>query len=183
MLLLLFFFLSPTYFVQFSDLSGIEEGMYIYYSTIKIGRVEEITIKDLKPAVKISIKRKYKDLIREDCALRFLNGKLELIFVEKENPSLPPGSVIKGIRNQKEEFVFRFNRMKKKFKDSKAHDILEEILFEMEKAYEKGKEEFKEKWPIFKEKLKNLKEKIKGDEKMEKELDKTIEEGDKKSTT
>lgn len=182
MLLIILFIFSPSYYVDFRDVSGIEEGMGIYYKGIQIGKVEEIFIEDLKPKVKIYIKRKYKNLMREGCGIRFYGGKMELFSVDEEKPILSSGSTIKGIRNPVDEVIFGFKKMKDKFKNSKVYDEFQNILEEMDRAYEKGKEEFKEKWPYFKEKLNNLKEKIKGDKKMEEELQKTIEEGDKKSS-
>ncbi|MEJ5166622.1 MAG: MlaD family protein [Thermoanaerobaculia bacterium] len=183
MLLLIFFIFSSVYYVDFRDVSGIEEGMGIYYKGIQIGKVEEIFIKDLKPGVKISVKRKYKNLMREGCGIRFYGGKLELFSVDEGKEVLPSGSELKGVRNPVDEVIFGFKKMKDKFKNSKVYDEFQEVLDEMDRAYEKGKEEFKEKWPYFKEKLKNLKEKIKGDKKMEEEMEKTIEEGDKKSSS
>lgn len=183
MLLLFFFIFSSFYYVEFRDVSGIEEGMGVYYKGIQIGKVEEIFIKDLKPELKISVKRKYKNLMREGSGIRFNGEKLELFSVEEGKKVLPSGSKLKGVRNPVDEVIFGFKKMKDKFKNSKVYDEFQEILDEMDRAYEKGKGEFKEKWPYFKEKLKNLKEKIKGDKKMEEEMEKTIEEGDKKSSS
>ncbi len=183
MLFVIFFIFSSTYYIDFRDVSGIVEDMGIYYKGIEIGKVEEIFIEDLKPKVKISIKKKYKNLVREGCGIRFTRDRLELFSVNENKATLPSGSTIKGIRGPIDEMIFGLKKVKENFKKSKAYDELQEIIDEMDRAYEKGKEEFKEKWPIFKEKLRNLKEKIKGDKKMEEELDKTIEEGDKKNTS
>jgi len=183
MIYLLFFIFSSTYYIDFNDASGIKEDMGIYYKGIEIGRVDEIFVENLKPKVKISIKKKYKNLIREGCGIKLAKDRLELFSVDEDKTPLPSGSTIKGVKNPIDEVIFGLKKIKENFKKSKAYDELQEIIDEMDKAYEKGKDEFKEKWPIFKEKLKNLKEKIKGDKKMEDDLDKTIEEGDKKSTS
>lgn len=183
MLFIIFFIFSSTYYVDFNDVSGIVKDMPVYYRGIEIGSVEELSIDDnLKPRVKISVKKKYKNLIREGCGLRLSKDGLELFSVDEKKPILPSNSVIKGVKNPKDEIMFGLKKLKENFKKSKVHYELEEIIEEMDKAYKKGKDEFKEKWPIFKEKLKNLKEKIKGDKKLEKELEKTIDEAEKKNS-
>lgn len=150
------------YYVQFEDAYQINEGMEIYFKGIKIGEVEEVFILDLKPNVKISIKKKYKDLIREGCAIKFSEGKLELIGVDEKNRVLPEGSKLKGLRKGlKDEILYEFEKLKEKIKKSDFKDEFERLIEEMDRAYQKGKEEFEKKWPYFKEKLKELKEKIK----------------------
>lgn len=183
MLFIIFFIFSSTYYVDFNDVSGIVKDMPVYYKGIEIGSVEDVFIGDnLKPRVKISIKKKYKDLMREGCGIKISKDGLELFSVDEKKSILPSNSVIKGVKNPVDEIIFGLKKLKENFKKSKVHNELEEIIEEMDKAYKKGKEEFKKKWPLFKEKLLKLKEKIKGDKKLEKELDKTIDEAEKKTS-
>ncbi len=181
MLIFLFFLFSSTYFVEFEDAKGIERDMKIFYKGFEIGKVKDIEIgENLKPHLEISIKRKYKNLIREGCAIKYSNDKLELIFVNEKNKILPPNSTIKGLKSPMDEFLYGLKRLKENFKKSKFHKELEEIVDEMKGVYEKGKDEFKKQWPLFKEKLNNLKEKAKGDKKAEEDLEKAIKEGEEK---
>ncbi len=182
MFIFLFFLFSSTYFVEFDDAKGIERGMKIFYKGFEIGTVKDIEIgKNFKPLLEISIKRRYKNLIREGCAIKFSNGKLELIFVDEKNKILPSSSTIKGLKSPVDEFLYGLKKLKENFKKSKFHNELEEIVVEMKEVYEKGKEEFKRQWPLFKERLNNLKEKVKGNKKAEEELEKAIKEGEAKS--
>lgn len=183
MFFIIFFIFSIIYYVDFNDVSGIVKGMPVYYKGIEIGSVDDVFIADnLKPSVKISIKKKYKNLMRESCGIKISKEGLELFSVDEKKPILPSNSVIKGVKNPVDEIMFGLKKLKENFKKSKVHDELEDIIEEMDKSYEKGKEEFKKKWPLFKEKLMRLKEKIKGDQKLEKELEKTIDEAEKKNS-
>lgn len=183
MLFILFFIFSSTYYVDFNNASGILKGMPVYYKGIEIGSVDEVSIGDnLKPRVKINIKKKYKNLMREGCGIKISKDGLELFSVDEKKPRLPSNSLIKGVKNPIDEIIFGLKKLKENFKKSKFKDEMEDIIEEMDSAYKKGKEEFKEKWPLFKEKLRKLKEKIKGDKNLEEELDKTIDEGDQKNS-
>jgi len=179
---LLFGLFSNSYTVHFEGTAPVREGMPLVYRGVEIGSVFEIGVgKDLKPVAEVKVKRKFRDLFREGCAVSLDKdaGVLELTGVDRDRPALPDGSRVPGLAGPLDYLKFGVDKVRDKIRDLKLRKEYEALQHEMNEAWKQGKEKFREEWPKFKQKLRELKDKV-GPE-LQEEFEKVEEAWEKKA--
>jgi len=73
---------------------------------------------------------------------------------------------------------YGFERVQLSIRDLKLKEEMKDLQEETERAWQKGKEEFREQWPGLKKKLADLKERLTGDAKAQQQIDEVVDEGE-----
>jgi uncharacterized protein YukE len=165
-LALLFGLFSNTYTVHFEGTAAVKEGMPLLYKGVEIGVVTEAGVgADLKPFAAVKVKRKFRDLVREGCAISLDKsaGVLELTGVDRDRPVLPDGSRVPGLAGPIDYLKLGVDKVREKVRDLQLRQEYDRLLDEMDRAWRKGKEKFQEEWPKFKQRFRELKEKAGAD--------------------
>lgn len=160
---LLFGLFSNHYTVHFQGTAPVREEMPLVYRGVEIGSVTDVGVgRDLKPFAEVRVKRKFRDLFREGCAVSLDRdaGRLELTGVSRERPVLPDGAAVPGLAGAMDYLQFGLDRVRDGIRDLQLRREYDRIVEEMDRAWEKGKKEFRREWPEFKRRLRDLKEKV-----------------------
>jgi len=188
MILPVLFFLSSLfpvhYLVEFGDVSEVRAGMPVVYRGVEIGRVDGVTLGPWgKPVADIEVPRKHRGLFREGCAVRLHKEppRLELIQVDEAKAELPARARIPGLIGALDYLKYGFDRVQRSVRDLKLKEEMGDLQEEMERAWRKGREEFREQWPGLKKKLADLKERLTGDARAQEQIDGVMSEGEDKA--
>jgi len=158
---LLFGLFSNTYTVHFEGTAALREGQPLLYREVQIGSVDEVGVgKDLKLFAEVKIKHKFRDLFREGCAVSLDDGRLELTGVDRNRPALPDGATVSGLAGAMDYLRYGIDKVRDKIHDLQVQRDYDRLLAEMDRAWEKGKREFRKEWPEFKRRLKEMRNKV-----------------------
>lgn len=174
---------SNHYIVHFEGTAPLREEMPLVYRGVEIGSVAHVGVgQDLKPFAEVKVKRKFTNLFREGCAVTLDHDTrtLELTRVDRDRKVLPDGAAVPGLSGPMDYLKFSYDTAKSMIRDLGLRKEYEDLLREMDRAWETGKEEFRKEWPGFKRQLRELREKA-GPE-LKKEFDKIEETWDKKAS-
>jgi hypothetical protein len=160
-LLLFFGLFSNHYVVRFEGDAAVREGMPLAYRGVEIGAVSGVGVgPDLHPFAEVKVKRKFAHLFRQGCAVTLERDRLELTGVDREAPALPDGATVPGLAGAMDYLKFGYDKAKGMLRDLEFRKEYEDLLREMERAWEKGKGAFREEWPEFKRRLKELQSRV-----------------------
>ena len=158
---ILFGLFANSYAVHFEGTAAVREGMPLLYKGVEIGTVTEAGVDTaLKPFAEVKVKRKFRDLFREGCAVSLDGGRLELVRVDRDRRPLPDGASVAGLAGPMDYIRFGYETVKGKIRDLQLRQDYDRLLEEMDRSWDKGRDRFREEWPKFKQRLRDMRDQV-----------------------
>ena len=170
-------YMKTNYTILFEDDVGdLKENSHVFLDGTKIGIVKDINPQNSKTAVKITIISIYRKGIREKSEFYILGSgdktHIQIYTLDKDSPLLKPEATVEGSPEyiywtrkgieKIEEYVEKGVEKTEEFFESEAwREFKDKTKKEVDRARNKGEEEFKKHLPGIKEETKKLCEEAK----------------------